>query len=186
MSHVPAPALWHGMAEATDLAARGIVDVGNELGLVPLRDTQYHHIILDGCTVEVIESDVLRYWERGRVLKLGGLVEDDVAEMRGEGRRLFSIVVQVGHGGGEGLTVCILVGTVLLGGRCCGRGGLLGGLGLLLRRGTGLARRWVRRDEAGGAAFCGLPLPFKVAVSGVGLEVSDIDEVVDPAWVAIW
>ena len=59
MSHVPAPALWHGMAEATDLAARGIVDVGNELGLVPLRDTQYHHIILDGCTVEVIESDVV-------------------------------------------------------------------------------------------------------------------------------
>mmetsp|Transcript_27095 Transcript_27095/g.58769 ORF Transcript_27095/g.58769 Transcript_27095/m.58769 type:complete len:265 (+) Transcript_27095:292-1086(+) len=153
----------------SSLRTRRVIDSRTKLGLVPLRYAQNHHVVLDGGAVQVIKSHVLRNGQGGRILKLRRFVEDDMSQMRRQRRRLLGVLVEIGHRYRKDLPVPIL-----------GSGGDLA-VGILhictaRFRPAATSSGWDETNPALGR----LPLPLKVSISDVGLEVGNVNEVVDP------
>mmetsp|Transcript_6143 Transcript_6143/g.14423 ORF Transcript_6143/g.14423 Transcript_6143/m.14423 type:complete len:350 (-) Transcript_6143:2-1051(-) len=71
-----------------------IIDAGNEFLTVALGDTQDHHPVFDGCAVQVVQRHVLWNGQCRRVIDRRYLIQDDVAQVRRQGRRLLRVFLE--------------------------------------------------------------------------------------------
>mmetsp|Transcript_31646 Transcript_31646/g.31874 ORF Transcript_31646/g.31874 Transcript_31646/m.31874 type:complete len:257 (-) Transcript_31646:304-1074(-) len=117
-----------------------------------LRNPQNHHVILNRRAIQMIERHVLRNGQGSRILQLRSLVENNMPQMRWQRRRFLGVLVQIGH------TVAKIFR-------------VRSGCGTLRTRGDTVLR-------SGGTSF---GLLLKILITGVGFEVTHIDEIIDPS-----